>query len=161
MKLGLVTYEMAAQWDVDTIIANCREAGFEGVELRTTHAHGVEASLGTAERREVRQKFEDGGVRAYALGTAFEFHSPDPAEVRQNIEGTKACLQLAAELGMEGVKVRPNGIPADVPEEQTIGQIGASVREVAEAGADLGVYVWLEVHGIDSCRVDRMRIGFA
>jgi sugar phosphate isomerase/epimerase len=51
MKLGLVTYEMAAQWDVDMIIANCREAGFEGVELRATHAHGVETSLSTAERR--------------------------------------------------------------------------------------------------------------
>ena len=157
MKLGLVTYEMAAQWDVDTIIANCREAGFEGVELRATHAHGVETSLSTAERREVRQKFEGSGVCAYGLGTAFEFHSPDPAEVRRNIEDTKASLQFAAELGMEGVKVRPNGIPADVPEEQTIEQIGTSMREIAQTGADLGVYVWLEVHGVESCRVDRMR----
>ena len=72
-------------------------------------------SRSTAERRLVRQKFEDGGVSAYGLGTAFEFHSPDPAEVRRNIEGTKASLQLAAELGMEGIKVRPNGIPAHCP----------------------------------------------
>ena len=42
MKLGLVTYNMAKDWDVPTIIKNCQDTGFEGVELRTTHAHKVE-----------------------------------------------------------------------------------------------------------------------
>ena len=42
MKLGLVTYNMAKDWDIPTIINNCTETGFEGVELRTTHAHKVE-----------------------------------------------------------------------------------------------------------------------
>src|SRR5438874_12179260 len=36
-KLGLVTYELAKDWDIDTIIKNCEATGFEGVELRTTH----------------------------------------------------------------------------------------------------------------------------
>ena len=45
MKLGLVTYNMAKDWDIPTIINNCTETGFEGVELRTTHAHKVEVSL--------------------------------------------------------------------------------------------------------------------
>ena len=42
MKLGLVTYNMAKDWDVPTIIENCVETVFSGVELRTTHSHGVE-----------------------------------------------------------------------------------------------------------------------
>jgi len=49
-KLGLVTYELAKDWDIETIIQNCEAAGFEGVELRTTHRHGVEPSI-SKERR--------------------------------------------------------------------------------------------------------------
>src|ERR1041384_2040784 len=44
-KLGLVTYNLAKDWDIATIIKNCEETGFEAVELRTTHKHGVEPTL--------------------------------------------------------------------------------------------------------------------
>ena len=44
--LGLVTYNIAKDWDIPTLIANCQQTGFEAVELRTTHRHGVEPSLG-------------------------------------------------------------------------------------------------------------------
>ena len=49
--LGLVTYNVAKEWDLDTILRVCREAGFEGVEFRTTHAHGVERTLTPASGR--------------------------------------------------------------------------------------------------------------
>src|SRR5271169_2651410 len=58
-KLGLVTYELAKDWDVETIIKNCEATGFEGVELRTTHKHGVEPSLSKEQRAEVRKRFAD------------------------------------------------------------------------------------------------------
>ena len=45
MHLGLVTYNLAADWDVRTIIKNCEAAEFEGVELRTSHAHKIEVNL--------------------------------------------------------------------------------------------------------------------
>ena len=54
MKLGTVTYNIAKDWDIETIIKNCEEAKFEGVELRTTHAHQVEANLTSAEREKAR-----------------------------------------------------------------------------------------------------------
>ena len=34
MKLGLVTYQWAKDWDLPTIIANCEKTGLLGVELR-------------------------------------------------------------------------------------------------------------------------------
>lgn len=45
MKLGTVTYNLAEKWDIATILKNCEAAKFEGVELRTTHAHQVEVNL--------------------------------------------------------------------------------------------------------------------
>ena len=36
-RLGIVTYMIAADWDVPTILRVCKNAGISDVELRTTH----------------------------------------------------------------------------------------------------------------------------
>jgi len=139
LKLGLVTYNWGKDWDIPTIIANCSTAGFTGVELRSTHKHGVEISLNENERAEVQKRFADSDVELVGLGSACEYHSPDPAVVKKNIEETKAFVQLCHDVGGSGVKVRPNGLPAGVPIEKTLQQIGQSLNEVASYGADYGV----------------------
>lgn len=157
IRLGLVTYNLAKDWDIPTIIANCEQTGFEAVELRTTHRHGVEPSLGREQRAAVRSQFAASRVRLLSLGSVAEFHSPDQAVVRRNIEDCKRFLELARDIGALGVKVRPNGIPKDVPEEKTLTQIGTALRECGQVAKDLGVEVWVEVHGRDSSHPPRMR----
>ncbi len=110
-QLGIVTYNIAKDWDLNTILARLEKLGYEGVELRTSHAHKVEVNLTKAEREAVRNRFEDSPVQLAGLGSAFEYQSADPAEVRKNIEGTKEYVRLAHDVGSPGVKVRPNGIP--------------------------------------------------
>ncbi len=157
IRLGLVTYNLAKDWDVPTIIKNCEQTGFEAVELRTTHKHGVEPALTKEQRAEVRKQFEGSKVRLLSLGSVAEFHAPDQAVVRKQIDDCKRFLELAHDIGALGVKVRPNGIPKDVPEEKTLAQIGAALRECGQAAKDLGVEVWVEVHGRDSSHPPRMR----
>ena len=43
--------------------------------------------------------------------------------------------------------MRPNGLPAGVPVEQTLEQIGKSLDEVAAFGEGYGVEIRLEIHG--------------
>ena len=149
MKLGLVTYNLAHDWDIPTIIERCKKTGFEGVELRTTHAHGVEPSLGKQERLDVRKRFEDSGITLWGLGSICEFHSADPAVVKQNIETCKEFVLLAQDVDAKGVKVRPNGLQEEkgIPVEKTLEQIGLALRECGKFAADHGVEIWLEVHG--------------
>ena len=45
MRFGLVTYLWAKDWPLPTLIANCEKSKVLGVELRTTHKHGVEIKL--------------------------------------------------------------------------------------------------------------------
>src|SRR2546423_886520 len=52
-RLGIVTYNIAANWDLSTILRICRNVGLSPVELRTTHKHGVEPTLSKGERKEV------------------------------------------------------------------------------------------------------------
>ena len=149
LRLGLVTYNLAKDWDIPTIIQMCSETGFEAVELRTTHAHGVEPSLNEEQRKTVRRLFEDSPVRLLSLGTACEYHAVEKEEVIRNIELTKDFIKLAYDVGALGVKVRPNGLQVEkgVPVEQTLRQIGYSLRECGEYAEKYGVEVWLEVHG--------------
>jgi sugar phosphate isomerase/epimerase len=146
-RLGIVTYNIAANWDLPTILRICRSVGLSPVELRTTHKHGVEPTLSKSERREVRQRFSDAGIDIWGCGTVCEFHSPDPGVVEKNVEQCKKFIHLAADIGGRGVKVRPNGLPANVPVERTLEQIGRALSICGKAAADAGIEVWLEVHG--------------
>lgn len=91
-KLGLVTCNLAKDWDVATIIRNCEATGFEAVELRTTHKHGVEPTLEKAARAEVRKRFADSKVRLLSLGSVCEFHSPKPDVLRKNVDACKRFI---------------------------------------------------------------------
>jgi sugar phosphate isomerase/epimerase len=147
MKLGAVTYNVLKDWDVDTIIKNLEAAGFEAVELRTEHKHGVEPTLGAEERKAVGAKFSRSKVRLLSFGSTAEFQSPDEAVRRKNVENAKKFIDLAHDTGAWGVKVRPNGLPDGVPEATTIGRIAECLRELGDYGSGHGVEIWLEVHG--------------
>lgn len=147
MHLGAVTYNVLKDWDLETIIRNLEAAGFEAVELRTGHKHGVEPSIGREERVQVRRRFEASKIRLLSYGTTCEFHSPDPAERRRQLELARQFVVLAHDTGAWGIKVRPNALPKEVPPETTVRNIAAALRELGDFGAGYGVEIWVEVHG--------------
>jgi sugar phosphate isomerase/epimerase len=147
MLLGAVTYNVLQKMDLETAIATLEAAGLEAVELRTGHQHKVEPSLSGAEREQVKRRFEKSKVRLLSLGTTCEFHAADPAERKRQVELAKQFIELAHDTGAWGIKVRPNGFPAEVPRETTIANIGACLRELGSFGKNFGVEIWLEVHG--------------
>jgi sugar phosphate isomerase/epimerase len=147
LQLGIVTYNIAKDWDLPTIVKRLDTLDFEGVELRTTHKHGVEVSLSADQRRDVRKMFADSAVELAGLGSAFEYHAADPDVVRKNIEGTKEYVRLAHDVGAPGVKVRPNGVPRGADPDATFRQIGRALHEVSEDAAAFGIEIRVEVHG--------------
>ena len=153
LKLGVMTYTMAKDWDIETIIKNLSEAGYQSVELRTTHAHGVEVALSKEERQKVKKRFEDSPLEAISLASAFRYHSPDPEELKKNIEGTKEFTLLARDVGALGFRVFPNDLPEGVPEEKTMEQIGKALSEVGEHAYNHGVEIRVCVHGKRTSRI--------
>jgi len=147
LKLGLVTYQWAKDWDLPTLIANCEKTGYLGVELRCEHAHGVETSLSASQRADVKKRFDDSPVTCLGYGSNFEYHSSDQSKLRKNIEQTKEYIKLCRDIGASGIKVKPNDLPSDIPKEKTIAQIAASLNEVGKFAGDLGQLVRVEVHG--------------
>ena len=147
LKLGLMTYNLGKEWDIETIIKNCSETGWVHAELRTTHKHGVEVTMNKQQRSEVKKRFEDSPMEAISLASAFRYHYTDPKVLRENIEGTKEYLQLAADVGALGIRVIPNEFPEGVSREKNMEQIGKSLAEVGEFGHNVGVDVRVCVHG--------------
>jgi sugar phosphate isomerase/epimerase len=157
-RLGLVTYNVAAAWDLDTVLKVCRDVGLAAVELRTTHKHGVEPTLSADQRKEVKAKLAGGGVQFWGCGSVCEFQAADPAVVRKNVEDCKRFVGLVADLGGKGVKVRPNGLPKEqVPLAKTLEQIGKALIDCGKAAADAGVEIWVEVHGRTTCEPPNMK----
>jgi len=150
MRIGMVTYNLAQDWDIETIIKNCQAAQFDGVELRTSHAHKVEVNLTKEERTKVRDRFKNSDIQLMGLGSAFDYHTPDQQKLRKDIADTKEYIVLAHDVGATGVKVRPNGLPKEVPKEKTLQQIGRALKELGDFGDNLGIKIRLEVHGKDT-----------
>jgi len=160
MKLGLVTYQWAKDWDLPTLIANCEKTGYLGVELRCDHAHKVETNLSAAQRAEVKKRFADSQVSCIGYGANFEYHSPDPIKLRKNIDQTKEYIKLCKDIGATGIKVKPNDLPKEVSKEKTIAQIAASLNEVGKFAQDLGQLVRVEVHGNLTQEIPNMKAIF-
>jgi sugar phosphate isomerase/epimerase len=146
-KPGLVTYNVPKDWDLPTILRICKSAGLAAVECRTTHKHGVEPSLTKDERSKVKKQFADSGVVFWGCGSVCEFHAAEADVVKKNIEDCKRFLALVADLGGRGVKVRPNGVAKGHTVEQACTQIGKALQECGQAAKDLGLEIFVEVHG--------------
>jgi sugar phosphate isomerase/epimerase len=146
-KLGTVTYMVAAKWDLATLLKVCKNAGIAAVECRTTHAHGVEPTLTAEQRKEVKKRFEDSGVVFWGCGSTCEFHSPDAKVVEKQIDLCKQFVELVADLGGKGVKVRPNDLPKEIEPAKTIEQIGKSMDLCGKFAEKAGVEIICEVHG--------------
>jgi hypothetical protein len=147
IKYGLVTYQWAKDWDLPTLLKNMSQTGVLGVELRTTHKHGVELTLSEEQRNDVRKQFADAGLTLVGIGSDERFDNPDPAVVKKAIEATKAFIQLSHDVGGTGVKVKPDRFHEGVDRRKTIEQIGKALNEVGEYANGFGQQIRLEVHG--------------
>jgi sugar phosphate isomerase/epimerase len=147
MKIGLVTYLWAKDWDIPAIIRNCSAAGIKGVELRVEHAHGVTLDLSKGRRSEVKKQFADSPVEVIGMGTNEQYDWADAVKLKKAIETTKEWLHLSEDIGASGVKVKPNQFREGIPHEKTLQQIGTALNELGQYALDMGQEIRLEVHG--------------
>jgi len=147
MQFGLVTYLWGADWDLPTLVRKCEDADVLGVELRTTHDHGVEIALSPEEREKVRERFHDSPVQLVGIGSNERFDHPDEAALKRAMKRTRQFVRLSHDVGGTGVKVKPNSLHDGVPREKTIEQIARSLNELGRYGEGWGQEIRVEAHG--------------
>jgi sugar phosphate isomerase/epimerase len=156
VKLSLLTYNMAREWDLPELIEVARLGGYAGVELRAEakHRHGVELETSPEQRREIRERIEDAYLEVACIGLSSRFDTPDTARRRDVVERSKRYVELAAAVGCPRIRVFGNDMPkqgldGDAPpdRETVLHYVGDALREIAEFADPYGVDVLLEMHG--------------
>ncbi len=148
-RFGLTSYQWGKDWDIPTMIENCRKAKVFGVELRTSekYAHGVELEISDAQRREVKRRFADSPVTLVGIASGERFDAPEPEKLRAAIENSKGYIKLSHDVGASGVRVFVNDFHKEIPHEQTIAQVAKALNEVGAFASGHGQQVRLEAHG--------------
>jgi hypothetical protein len=149
MRFGFTSYEWGMHWNIPTMIANCTKAKAFACELRTSakYAHGVELTLSAAQRKEVKKRFADSPVALIGLASSERFDWLEQEKLKAAIEAAKAHVKLSHDVGAKGVRVFPNDLHKEVPEQQTIDQIARALNIVGKYAADHGQMIRLENHG--------------
>ena len=149
MKLSIMTYQIAKDWDLDTYLRVATETGCAGVEFRVElgYKHGVELERTPEERQAIRTQCSEAGIDIACVATGCRFHFPEPEKRAEQVALAKQYVQLASDLGCGRIRVFGNDLPPDVEKRRVVGFVGNSLRDIAEFAEPLGVDVLLEMHG--------------
>jgi len=164
MRLSITTFKIFKDWDLDTLCEELPKAKVEGIEFRIGggHKHGIEITMSQAERKAAQQKLADAGLTCCSIASGYMFHWPEPATLREHIEGAKQAILLAHDLGAPRVRVFGNNIPEGADPDDVAAQVGRALRELGRFAEPLGIEVLLEMHGdFNDWWLNKRAVGFA
>jgi sugar phosphate isomerase/epimerase len=157
MKLSLLTYNMARTWELPKVIEMARAGGFAGIEFRAeaNHKHGVELDTTAEQRREIRDRIQDGYLEIACIGLSSRFDTPNETKRREIVERSKQYADLAAAVGCRRLRVFGNDMPKQGVEEGSpppdrdtvIAYVADALLDIASYAEPRGVEVLLEMHG--------------
>ena len=158
MQLGLVTYQWGADWDLPTLIKNCQKTGFRGVELRTTHKHGVEPSLDDAAAQGSRQAIRRQPASSWsAWARPANFTRPTRPCCARTSKRPRPSSGCATTWAARASRCAPTACRPACRSAKTIEQIGKSLDEVAAFGEGYGIEIRLEIHGRGTSEIPNIR----
>ncbi len=152
MKYSFMTFS-CPELTLDQVLATAKRFGYDAVEPRldAKHAHGIEADLTRAQRRDIRKKVADSGIFLSCLATSHSYANPETA--RQQVAETVRKMTLAADVGAPCLRVFGGKIPVGIGRRQAQDSLVDALRTAAREGRETGVVLCLETHD-DWCDPD-------
>ena len=102
MKVAFMSFSWP-QASLAQLLSAARTYGYDGLEPRTGHAHGIDLSASASERVEIRRQAQDSGVALCCLALSCRY--TDPADVEQQVDETRRYVDLAADLEIPRLRV--------------------------------------------------------
>lgn len=112
-RLGLATYSYWHFRDpkvpVETVIQRAGDLGFDGVDILHRQMDIAESApldaAGRAYLRKLKRTAFLHGVELCCVSTHQSFVKPKPTDLDANVEHTKKCIAIAAELGCPSIRI--------------------------------------------------------
>ncbi len=145
LKYAFMSFSTPALSLEDTL-ALAKRLGYDGIEPRIEagHRHGIEMDASPAQRAEARQKAVDSGIALCCIATSRMYANPDTRP--QEIEMTRRCIDLAADVGAPCIRVFGGVLPEGLSREAAIEGVAECLRAVADRAGERGVAVCVETH---------------
>ena len=134
---------------ITTAVAHCAGLGFDGLELTVIPGWVTdEATLDAAERRRIRQLYDDHEIALGGLSGNTPLLAADATEVAGNLDRFRRYLDLAAELQRPGEHLPVSTTSGGAPEDWETAKDALVERfgTLAEHARGSGVVVSLEPH---------------
>jgi len=145
MKYAFMSFS-CPELSLRDVLSLAKRMGYDGVEPRVAsqHRHGIETETTATQRAEFRKLAEEMGVAYACVATSCRY--AEPSTVAQNVEETRRCLDLAAEIGASRIRVFGGQIGKGMSREDAIALVADSLASLAEDAAPRGVTVCMETH---------------
>ncbi|MHA8106989.1 sugar phosphate isomerase/epimerase family protein [Aquirufa sp. 5-AUSEE-100C1] len=137
-------------WDFTQVLQRAQANHYAGIEIR-----GVKGDLDlpnnpiflATNMGATRRQVADAGLKIVNLGSSANMHFLDPTKRQNNLDEAKKYIELASQLGCPFIRVFPNDLPKDQPENETVDAIIRALQELGDFAKNTGVKVLLESHG--------------
>jgi sugar phosphate isomerase/epimerase len=145
MKYAFMTFS-CPQLTFGEALSVARRFGYDGIEPRIAsgHPHSVELDANPATRWEIQQKAQASGVAICCIATSCTY--ADPTTVKQRLQETRACIDLAADVGCPRLRVFGGKMGKGLSREQAVQLVAESLQSVAEHASQRGVTICMETH---------------
>ena len=147
MKLAFSTLGCPA-WDLERILQNGGNMGFQGVELRGIGGQMNLLNLpefSSENRAATMARFAKRGLTVCVLATSVSFHEPEKLDTALR-EGREA-IALCEAVGIPYIRVFGNWMERASSVEGEVKRVAEGLKALCAAAAGTGVTVLLEVHG--------------
>jgi sugar phosphate isomerase/epimerase len=137
-------------WDFTQVLQHAQVNHYAGIEIR-----GVKGDLdlpnnpifSATNMGATRRQVADSGLKIVNLGSSANMHFLDSTKRQNNLDEAKKYIELASKLSCPFIRVFPNDLPKDQPENETVDAIIRALQDLGDFAKNSGVKVLLESHG--------------
>jgi sugar phosphate isomerase/epimerase len=149
MHLGLMAYQLAKEWDVETAAKLCKEGRMESFEFLAdpSYKQKINLDMQPAEAKKIRKVFADQSVQIAGLAITERFDSPNVAQVKEAVQRTKQFVLLAVDIGAPRLRVLGEKLHDNEPKSWTVARIANALTEIVQYSAGLGVDLGFGMQG--------------
>lgn len=133
-------------WSVETIIANARAFGYDGLEWRGGKAGHINPNASPQERASLRGQMRDANLICAALTGYTRLVSDDRAERAATVDELKRNLDLAADIGAPYVRSFVGEFPSQYTHADMNPRIVELLGQCVEHAQKVGVGIAVEHH---------------
>ncbi len=145
MKYAFMSFS-CPQASLQDMLAMAARYGYDAIELRADagHQHGVEPHINAAERQAIRRAVQHAGIPICCIATSCQY--ANPAATFAQLDLTRRCIDLAADLGVPRLRTFGGRLPTGLTREQAIDTVAVSLASVADYARERGVVICVETH---------------